>query len=81
MFFRHRLACSFCGKEAAEVSKLVAGPRRVFICDGCVAIASRIMSEADGDTPPQSVPPLSFRSRVARWLGRAFGSLERAHTG
>lgn len=26
MFMRKRLACSFCGKGAAEVSKLVAGP-------------------------------------------------------
>ena len=24
MFFRHHLACSFCGKKAADVSKLVA---------------------------------------------------------
>ena len=43
MFFRTRLACSFCGKTSAEVSKLVAGPR-VYICDVCVATASRIMS-------------------------------------
>jgi ATP-dependent Clp protease ATP-binding subunit ClpX len=44
MFLRSKLACSFCGKRAAEVSKLVAGPR-VFICDTCVAEANRIMND------------------------------------
>lgn len=57
MFTRSRLACSFCGKSAAEVSKLVAGPK-VYICDACVAIASRIMSEPGDGTPPES-PPVS----------------------
>jgi ATP-dependent protease Clp ATPase subunit len=44
MFLRRKLACSFCGKSAAEVSKLVAGPR-VYICDACVAAAQRIMND------------------------------------
>ena len=54
MFVRRKLACSFCGKSAAEVSKLVAGPR-VFICDTCAATALRIMSNPDAGamaTPP-----------------------------
>lgn len=44
------LTCSFCGKSEHEVEKLVAGPS-VFICDGCVAIAARVMEDADGATP------------------------------
>ena len=53
--FRRRLACSFCGKNESEVAKLVAGARlyvrpRAYICDACVAIASRIM-EAAGAPP------------------------------
>ena len=44
MFLRSKLACSFCGKSATDVSKLVAGPR-VFICDPCVAEANRIMND------------------------------------
>jgi ATP-dependent protease Clp ATPase subunit len=49
-----RLACSFCGKKAADVAKLVAGPRvlfrrRAYICDECIAAARRIIEEADGD--------------------------------
>jgi ATP-dependent protease Clp ATPase subunit len=49
MHKRKRLVCSFCGKSAAEVAKLVAGPR-VYICDECVAAANRIMH---GPTPDQ----------------------------
>ena len=50
MFRLRQLRCSFCGKKDAEVSKLVAGPR-VYICDACVAIASRMMDDSpdDGD--------------------------------
>jgi hypothetical protein len=42
------LACSFCGKDEADVEKLVAGPK-VYICDECVAIARGfvIRSEAN----------------------------------
>src|SRR5207253_11179352 len=49
-----QLRCSFCGKRDAEVSKLVAGPR-VYICDACVAVASRLMEGApdEDDRPPK----------------------------
>jgi ATP-dependent protease Clp ATPase subunit len=48
MFRSKALACSFCGKSAAQVSKLVAGPK-VYICDACVAEASRIINTSGGD--------------------------------
>ena len=48
MLKRRQLRCSFCGKREAEVSKLVAGPK-VYICDACVALASRIMESHSGD--------------------------------
>ena len=49
------LACSFCGKPAADVAKLVAGPRvlfrrRVYICDECITVARRIIEEANGES-------------------------------
>jgi ATP-dependent protease Clp ATPase subunit len=52
MLPRLKLACSFCGKAAADVAKLVAGPRtvfrrRVYICDECIAAARRIIEETD----------------------------------
>jgi len=56
MLFRKRLACSFCGRSADEVRKLVAGPR-VYICDACVTAAVRIMRESDG--PGAGVAPIA----------------------
>ena len=70
MLFKWKLKCSFCGKSAAQVAKLVAG-RRGYICDICAAEAHRIMSEweppAAEPTAPQS-PPLG--ARIKRLLGR-----------
>lgn len=66
MFMRKKLACSFCGKSAAEVAKLVAGPR-VFICDACAAEAHRIMSDPGAPvTRTEAVP--GIWSRVSAWL-------------
>jgi ClpX C4-type zinc finger len=66
MFLRRRLACSFCGKSAAEVSKLVAGPK-VYICDACVAIASRIIDDSSGSTPQS---PSASGTIWQRFVGR-----------
>lgn len=48
--------CSFCLKPQTEVQKLVAGPGRIFICDGCVHLSSEYMA---GRTPDlsQVIPP------------------------
>jgi len=43
-----RLRCSFCGKPDTAVAKLLAGPRRIYICDACVSVCNRIL---------ESVPP------------------------
>jgi ATP-dependent Clp protease ATP-binding subunit ClpX len=37
------LRCSFCGKAAADVRKLLAGPA-VFICDECVSACVEILA-------------------------------------
>lgn len=61
-----RLRCSFCRKNDSEVLKLVAGPR-VYICDECVAIASRIMgNDSDHDSPPATVEPTVWHKLSAR---------------
>ena len=62
MLLKIRLACSFCGKRASEVSKLVAGPK-VYICDVCVATASRIMSDT-GCTTSQALSPSDAMATV-----------------
>jgi hypothetical protein len=51
--------CSFCRKPNTAVGKLVAGPG-VFICDGCVALASQIIAGS-----PTSAPQLAPWEREA----------------
>ena len=73
MFKRRLLACSFCGRSATQVAKLVAGPK-VYICDFCVAEASRIMNTPDAtDTPRSSSKSVwvSLTVRLSRLLTRA----------
>lgn len=61
-----RLRCSFCLKNESEVSKLVAGPR-VYICDECVAIASRLMgNDSHDDSQQAKVEPPVWRKLLAR---------------
>ena len=63
---RGLLACSFCGKNEHRVRKLVAGPSS-YICDECVAIASRIIEQSDaGDS-----------GRRARGSSRLWGPIRR----
>jgi ATP-dependent Clp protease ATP-binding subunit ClpX len=64
MPFRRRLACSFCGKSASEVAKLVAGPH-VYICNSCVDLAKDIMDNSEVG-PTQSKPPSLARRIAAR---------------
>ena len=65
MFKRRKLSCSFCGKEETEVRKLVAGAQ-AYICDECVAIASRIMAD---DTLTAPLPAESESSWWRRFVG------------
>ena len=39
--------CSFCGRLKHEVNKLIEGPDGIFICDECVEICHKIMSDGD----------------------------------
>lgn len=41
--------CSFCGKSADEVKKLIAGPS-VYICDECVEKFNEIIAEKSEET-------------------------------
>jgi ATP-dependent protease Clp ATPase subunit len=66
-----RLACSFCGKSAAEVAKLVAGPK-VYICDECVAAANRIMHGATADQRAIQDERPNFWSALRDRLRRLF---------
>mgnify|MGYP000030239250 CR=1 FL=1 len=47
--FSNEMHCSFCGKSRSQVSKLIAGPGGVFICDECVHACTDMIDEADVD--------------------------------
>ena len=54
--------CSFCGKSRSQVSKLIAGPDDVFICDECVHACSDMIGEADlAPEPPADDDALPIR--------------------
>ena len=59
--FGTRMGCSFCGRRAANVAKLVAGPTRIFgrvyICDRCATQTIHIMEQhSDSDRLPEDKP-------------------------
>jgi ATP-dependent Clp protease ATP-binding subunit ClpX len=39
--------CSFCGKSADMARRLIAGPNDVYICDECVEVCRKILTEED----------------------------------
>jgi ATP-dependent protease Clp ATPase subunit len=41
-------ACTWCGRPASQVAKLIAGPN-VYICDTCVEAAERTLAGEHGD--------------------------------
>ncbi len=44
-----RVRCSFCGKTAKQVHKLIAGLNNNYICDECVELCQEILSEETGE--------------------------------
>ena len=72
MFKMRTLSCSFCGKTAAEVNKLVAGPR-VCICDVCAAEVTHIMNDPHAGSrsavrPAYLSPWVRLIDRLRGWI-------------
>jgi hypothetical protein len=68
------LACSFCGSAAAEVARLIAGPR-VFICDACVTRCNEILAGhppggASASAPPEATGRPRWWRRLRAWRAR-----------
>ncbi len=68
---RSQYHCSFCMKDQGQVSRLVAGPGGVYICNECVeACRAVIMDEQISAAPPepearpQTLPPLTIHERL-----------------
>jgi ATP-dependent Clp protease ATP-binding subunit ClpX len=47
--------CSFCNKGQEEVSRLIAGPNQVYICNECVQLCREIIEEEEPHTPRPAV--------------------------
>jgi hypothetical protein len=71
------LKCSFCGKPAADVAKLVAG-RDAHICETCVADAAHIMQLPDPPTAPLYARVRSTWSALVERIRRALWLVSRA---
>jgi hypothetical protein len=80
MFWKNRLACSFCRKSATEVAKLVAGPN-VYICDACAATAIQIMRNSDGTTSQAPLPSATLWQRFIARLTRREDQLRSGNSG
>ena len=50
---RTQYHCSFCGKSRDQVSRLIAGPGSVYICDECVELCREIIEEESNGNGPQ----------------------------
>jgi hypothetical protein len=57
--------CSFCGRSGEECEQLIAGPG-VFICDRCVAQATRLSASAPGEGWAEGPLRLEVRGSEAR---------------
>lgn len=46
-FIDDKIFCSFCGRLRQEVNKLIEGPDGIFICDECVEMCHKIMTDEE----------------------------------
>lgn len=65
--------CSFCQRGPESVSRLIAGPGGVYICDECVALCKEILEEEiklDGDAIPlERIPaPKEIYEQVSQYV-------------
>jgi ATP-dependent Clp protease ATP-binding subunit ClpX len=65
--------CSFCNRSSEQVSRLIAGPESVFICDECVELCREILEqEANADRGAtlsiSSLPPKEIYRRLNEYV-------------
>jgi ATP-dependent Clp protease ATP-binding subunit ClpX len=65
--------CSFCNRSSDQVSRLIAGPESVFICDECVELCREILEqEANADRGATlsiaSLPPKEIYKRLNEYV-------------
>ncbi|MDR0629403.1 MAG: ATP-dependent Clp protease ATP-binding subunit ClpX [Treponema sp.] len=61
-------SCSFCGKSADMARRLIAGPNDVFICDECVEVCRKILSEEDHELSTQFTGDIPTPREIKSYL-------------
>jgi ATP-dependent Clp protease ATP-binding subunit ClpX len=61
-------SCSFCGKSADMARRLIAGPNDVFICDECVEVCRKILSDEDHDLSTQFTGDIPTPKEIKNYL-------------
>ena len=73
-----KVCCSFCGKEARDVRKLIAGPK-VHICNECISLCREIVEDEEGTDQQESRGLDSMRpSEIKAYLDEHMVGQERA---
>ncbi len=68
--------CSFCGKSHDQVSRLIAGPGKVYICDQCVKLCQQIITDENGAaatvknkvTIPKALTPKRIYEQLSEYV-------------
>ncbi|MCL2762784.1 MAG: ATP-dependent Clp protease ATP-binding subunit ClpX [Treponema sp.] len=60
--------CSFCGKSGDMARRLIAGPNDVFICDECVEVCRKILSDEDEELSNQFTGDIPTPREIKMYL-------------
>ncbi|WP_026043660.1 ATP-dependent Clp protease ATP-binding subunit ClpX [Treponema primitia] len=61
-------SCSFCGKSADMARRLIAGPNDVFICDECVEVCRKILTDEDHELSTQFTGDIPTPKEIKAYL-------------
>jgi ATP-dependent Clp protease ATP-binding subunit ClpX len=61
-------SCSFCGKSGDLTRRLIAGPNDIFICDECVEVCRKILSEEDHGISAQFTGDIPIPKEIKSYL-------------
>jgi ATP-dependent Clp protease ATP-binding subunit ClpX len=60
--------CSFCGKSADMARRLIAGPNDVFICDECIEVCRKILTEEEHELTTQFTGDIPTPQEIKKYL-------------
>ena len=60
--------CSFCGKSADMARRLIAGPNDVYICDECIEVCKKILSEEEHELSTQFTGDIPTPHEIKSYL-------------